>query len=144
MLPIDAGHSGAIVDSLELLSDGSYPAPRVLSVKGDGDQYCGGSWPVTGPDNFYATGCAVGGLVPLLGRPVPVSSHVNVPGLGPVDYPGIGAAIETAPPGPAACWIITKFVIHYHVGIRHYTATHDISQTGCSGKSQDVAQQQQH
>jgi hypothetical protein len=139
--PIDAGRSGAIIDSIGVVSDGSYPAPRVISIKGDGEQACAGAWPVAGPQNFFDV-CVAGGLVPLLGRPVPVSSHVNAPGLGPVDYPGIGAAIEAAPPSPAGCWMVTKFVIHYHAGIRYYTAADAISLTGCSSKSQLAALRQ--
>jgi hypothetical protein len=62
---------------------------------------------------------------------------------GPVNYPGIGAAIEAAPPGPAGCWIVTKFVMHYHVGFRHYTATYAMSETGCWSKSALAALKQQ-
>lgn len=138
VVPVEAGHSGATIDRINVLSDGSYPAPRVIAIKGDGDQVCSGVWPVAGPENFYAN-CVAGGLVPLLGRPVPARSHVNVPSLGLVNYPGIGAAIEAAPPGPAGCWNVTKFVMHYHVGIRHYTATYSISETACWSKSQLAA-----
>src|SRR5262245_42692918 len=54
VVPIDAGHSGAVIDGIEVLSDGSYPAPRVISIKGNADQSCAGAWPVAGPQNFYA------------------------------------------------------------------------------------------
>ena len=139
--PIDAGDSGAVIDGIDVVSNGSYPAPRVISVRGDGDQICGGAWPLTGRENFYSA-CAPGGLVPLLGRPVPASSRSNDQ-RGPIDYPGIGAAIETAPPGPAGCWTVTAVVIHYHVGIKHYTATHVADMTVCWSKSRLAALQQQ-
>jgi len=142
LAPIDAGRSGAVIDSMVVLSDGSYPAPHVISIKGDREQACGGTWPLTGRQNFYRV-CAVGGLVPLLGRAVPAKSRVDVPGLGPVTYTGISAAIKVAPPGPAGCWMGTSIVIHYHVGIRHYAATHDISVTACSSKSQLEGVQEQ-
>jgi len=143
LAPIDAGRSGAVIDSIVVLSDGSYPAPHVISIKGDREQACsGGPWPLKGRQNFNRD-CVAGGLVPLLGRAVPAKSRVHVPGLGPVTYPGIGAAIKAAPPGPAGCWMVTSIVIHYHVGIRHYTATHDIRLTGCSSKSQLEAVQEQ-
>jgi hypothetical protein len=133
---IDAGHSGAVIDSIAVFSTGSYPVPRIISVRADGDQLCGGMWPLTGPQNFYNAGCAAGGLFPLFGRPVPASSSVDPTDFGGVVYPGIGAAIETAPPGRAGCWLVTAIVIHYHVGIRHYTAVQDINLTGCWSKAQ--------
>jgi hypothetical protein len=131
---IDAGKSGAVIDSVSVFSDGSYPAPRVISIKGDRDEVCGGAWPLTGVENFYNT-CDAGGPVPLIGRAVPVSSTVDVPTLGRLVYPGIGIAIETAPPGKAGCWLVTSVVIRYHIGIRHYTATHGMSLTACSSAS---------
>jgi hypothetical protein len=138
VVSIDAGNSGAVIDSIAAVSDGSYPAPHVISIKGDGDQVCGGTWPLTGRQNFYVS-CTAGGLVPLINRRVPISSHVNQSGLGPIDYPGIGAAIEAAPPGRAGCWTVTAIVIHYHVGIRHYTATQAVNLTACWSKSQYAA-----
>jgi len=42
---IDAGNSGAVIDSIAMVSDGSFPAPHIISIKGDGDQVCGGTWP---------------------------------------------------------------------------------------------------
>lgn len=139
--PIDAGHSGAVIDSIAVVSDGSYPAPHVISIRGDGDQMCGGMWPLTGSENFYAA-CTTGRLVPLIGRAVPASSHVNLD-MGPIDYPGIGAAIETAPPGPDGCWMITAVVVRYHVGIRHYTATQVNDMTGRWSKTRLAALEQQ-
>jgi hypothetical protein len=59
--------------------------------------------------------------------------------MGPIDYPGIGAA----PPGRAGCWTVTAIVIHYHVGIRHYTATQAADLTACWNKSQLAALRQQ-
>ena len=67
LAPIDAGRSGAVIDSIVVLSDGRYAAPHVISIKGDRSQVCGGAWPLRGSQNFYR-GCAGGGLVPLLGR----------------------------------------------------------------------------
>lgn len=141
--PIDAGKSGAVIDGVNVFSDGSYPAPRVISVKGDGDQVCDGAWPLAGVQNFYNS-CDAGGRVPLIGQAVPVSSTVDVPVLGRIDYPGIGVAIETAPPGKAGCWLVTSVVIHYHVGIRHYTAAHSMNLTECSNPSQLKAVQAHH
>src|SRR5262249_5391358 len=76
LAPIDAGRSSAVIDSIVVLSDGSYPAPHVISIKGDREQACsGGPWPLKGRQNFYRD-CVVGGLVPLLGRAVPAKSRV--------------------------------------------------------------------
>jgi hypothetical protein len=130
---IDAGNSGAVIDSIAVVSDGSYPAPHVISIRGDGDQMCGGTWPLTGRQSFYVE-CTAGRLVPLIGRRVPISSHVNLH-MGPIDYPGIGAAIEAAPPGQAGCWTAAAIVIHYHVGIRHYAASQAVDLTACWRKS---------
>jgi hypothetical protein len=142
LVPIEAGRSGAVIDGIVVLSDGDYPAPHVISIKGDRQQTCGGTWPLTGIENFYRV-CALSGLVPLLGRAVPISSRVPVPELGMVTYSGIGAVFKAAPPGPAGCWMVTSIVIHYHVGIRHYTATYGVRLTACSSKSQLAAVQGQ-
>jgi len=142
VVSINAGHSGAVIDGIALLGSTSYPAPRILDIKGDGDQECDGTaWPLTGAEGF-AGNCEAGGLRPLLGRPVPVSSHVDNATLGPVTYPGIGAAIEVAPPGSLGCWSVTSVIIHYHVGIRHYTASEGMDTTQCWNKERLAILQQ--
>jgi hypothetical protein len=78
LAPTDAGRSGAVIDCIAVQSGGSSRAPRIISIKGDRQQDCGGTWPLTGRQNFYHA-CAAGGLVPLLGRAVPASSRVIVP-----------------------------------------------------------------
>jgi hypothetical protein len=134
LVPIDAGRSAAVIDSIVVLSDDGYPAPRIISIKADRQQNCAGAWPLTGRQNFFRV-CAAGGLVSLIGRTAPASSRVDIPGLGAVTSPGIGAALTAAPPGPAGCWMATSIVIHYHVGIRHYAATHAFDLTACSSDS---------
>jgi len=57
---------------------------------------------------------------PLIGRAV---SH---------DPGGLPAAAEVAAPHPGKCWVVTKTVVHYHVGIRHYSATDPYRIAVCS------------
>jgi hypothetical protein len=123
---IDAGASGAVIDSIQVRSDGRYPAPKVIGMTGDGYLGCAGARPLSGRQSF-ASDCDAGGRIRLFGRPLP---RVDLEG-----YPGVGAAIETAPPGPAGCWQVTAVVIHYHVGIRHYTASDEVGVIGCSSPS---------
>jgi hypothetical protein len=50
--------------------------------------------------------------------------------------PGFPAAAELAAPRPGTCWVMTKVVVHYHVGIRHYSATEPASIALCADSAQ--------
>ena len=51
--------------------------------------------------------------------------------VGP-DRVGLPAAAVAAAPQPDTCWVITKIVVHYHVGIRYYSATDPYQLAVCS------------
>jgi predicted transcriptional regulator of viral defense system len=41
----------------------------------------------------------------------------------PNSYYGLPAAAKVAAPHPGTCWVVTKIVVRYHIGVRHYSAT---------------------
>jgi hypothetical protein len=49
--------------------------------------------------------------------------------------PGFPAAAEAAAPRPGTCWVLTKIVVHYHVGIRYYAATDPFQIAVCAHDS---------
>jgi hypothetical protein len=114
--PVSAGHSGAVIDSVSL-TGGDYPAPHVTAIRAaPADIQCAGFLPIHGGnESLFGAYCLhPGDLHALLGRPIPA----------PVGgWPGVTMVLEVAPPPASGCWEITALVIHYHVGIRHYTRT---------------------
>jgi hypothetical protein len=113
MVPLQAGNSGAVIDGVVVVGGAGYGGPRVLSVLEVASRpgQCGGTWPWQGPDSILST-CAIGGVHRLVGTPPPG------------DDPGVDMVIKVAPPASrSGCWTATAIVIHYHVGIRHYTVT---------------------
>jgi 4-amino-4-deoxy-L-arabinose transferase-like glycosyltransferase len=117
ILPMyNSGSSPAVVDSVQLIGGTRYPAPRILALAVVTSARCGGTWPAK--DNghgFVMVGCGGQNRGPLIGRSVGPTTQRNTWG-----FPA--AAMAAAPP-PGACWVLTKVVVHYHVGWRHYTAT---------------------
>lgn len=74
---------------------------------------CGGIWP-TQPivRGFVLVGCGGTSAGALVGH-----------AFGRTPAFGVPAAIEVAAPRRGTCWVVTKIVVHYHVGIRHYSAS---------------------
>jgi hypothetical protein len=133
-VPLRAGSSGAVIDGVSLTGGRRYPAPHIIALHSNRDTPgCLGFWSsMTGPGGYY-TQCAYGGpgtIGPLIGRPIPVSSTVQAP-RSIQTQPGIGAMIVVAPPQGAQCWTITSIAFHYHVGIKHYTATVATDMAAC-------------
>ena len=64
----------------------------------------------------------------------PILQHSNIP--LPFQPPDKKAAAEVAAPRPGTCWVMTKIVVHYHVGIRHYSATDPYQLAVCSDSAQ--------
>ncbi|HTA10996.1 MAG TPA: hypothetical protein VK836_20930 [Streptosporangiaceae bacterium] len=118
VLPLfNSGGSPAVVDSVELVGGTPYATPRLAHIEVVSQTSCAGAWPAQ-PDGH---GFALGGCRdardqgPLLGRSI-----------GPYTAPdsrGVQAVAIAAAPRPGTCWVISKIVIHYHVGLRHYAAT---------------------
>jgi len=134
-VPLNAGSSGAVVDGVAIATSRKYPAPAIIALHSNRDvNGCLSPWsPMTGPAGYYAM-CAYGGpgtIGPLIGRPIPVSSTVHAP-RSIQTQPGIGAMIVVAPPQGAQCWTITSIAVHYHVGLKHYTATVAVNIAACA------------
>jgi hypothetical protein len=112
ILVINSGHSPAVIDAVELAGGTSYPAPHELGLNVETSILCG---PIglarSDLRSFVMLGCADHDRGALIGRDI-----------APM-WKGTLAAAEVAGPRPGTCWVMTKIIIHYRVGIRHYAAT---------------------
>ena len=127
MVPVLAGNSAAVTDQVALVGGDGYLGPRVLSLQelatGSGD--CGGTYPWAGPDGILSS-CAIDGLHRLIGVPLPGNN------------PGVNMVIKIGPPAArSGCWVVTAIVVHYHVGIRHYTATGPADFAACKTAAEE-------
>lgn len=129
VIPIyNSGDSSAVVDGLDLISGTSYPAPHVLGLEVLTSGACIGTWPVRQAGRgFVLVGCGGADAGPLVGHAVGPTHPVS---------PGFPAAAELAAPRPGTCWVMTKVVVHYHVGIRHYSATGASDLAVCANSAQ--------
>ncbi len=135
ILPMyNSGGSAAVVDSVDLVDGTRYPAPRMLALGVQASARCLGPWPAKNVGHgFVMVGCGGQYHGPLLGRAVDPTTRQMVWG-----FP---AAVEVAAPRPGTCWVISKVVVHYHVGIRYYAATDSFQLVECSpGASVDQAE----
>ena len=116
VIPIhNSGGSPAVVDGLDLIGGTSYPGPHVLGLEVLTPGTCAGPWPARqAVRGFVLVGCGGTDAGPLVGHAVGPTHPVSF---------GFPAAAEIAAPTPGTCWVMTKVVVHYHVGIRHYSAT---------------------
>jgi hypothetical protein len=129
-IPIhNSGGSSAVVDGLDLISGTSYPGPHVLGLEVLTSGGCiGGIWPVRQAiRGFVLVGCGGTDAGPLIGHAVGPTRPVS---------PGFPAVAEIAAPRPGTCWVMTKVVVHYHVGIRHYSATGASGLAVCADSAQ--------
>jgi hypothetical protein len=113
VIPIyNSGDSSAVVDGLEVLTAGA----------------CLGTWPARqAVRGFVLVGCGGADAGSLIGHAVGPTHPVS---------PGFPAAAEIAAPRPGTCWVMTKVVVHYHVGIRHYSATGPSGLAVCADSAQ--------
>jgi hypothetical protein len=126
-VPVQAGSSGAVIDQVAVVGGAGYQGPRVLSVLAVADRpgQCGGTWPWAGPESLLRT-CAIGGVHRLIG--------IGLPG----DNPGVDMVIKVGPPvSNTGCWTATAIVVHYHVGIRHYTVTSPADFAACKTTAEE-------
>jgi len=103
----------AVIDSVDVISAAGYPAIRVRSVRVG--RYAGYNCTDLGPVRSL-TGCVQPALAPVTGYDVPAAQ--------PTDAHGPGLVIELAGPAATQCAVLTKIVLHYHVGIRHYAGSY--------------------
>jgi hypothetical protein len=116
IIPIrNSGQAPAVIDGIVLIGGTKYPAPHVLALSVLTSGTCGGPWPTRHTARgFVLAGCGGKDAGPLIGHAF---------GPTPANVFGFPAAAEVAAPPPGTCWVTTKIVVHYHVGIRHYSAT---------------------
>jgi hypothetical protein len=118
---IQAGTSRAVIDQVTVIGGAGYSGPHVLSVLEAPirDGQCAGTFPWEGPEKLLSD-CGIGGLHRIAGVPLPGNN------------PGVNMIIKIGPPaGPSGCWTVTAIVVHYHVGIRHYTVTNTNDYAEC-------------
>jgi hypothetical protein len=129
VIPIyNSGDSPAVVDGLDLISGTSYPGPHVLGLEVLTSGACLDIWPVRpAARGFVLVGCGGTDAGPLVGHAVGPTERVS---------PGFPAAVEIAAPPPGTCWVMTRIVVHYHVGIRHYSATGAAGLAVCADSAQ--------
>jgi len=124
VMPIaNSGNSALVIDSVQLIGNASYPVPHVLAVETMSNTDCGYLFPVrTTAAGFVLANCGGRPLGPLYGLAVGNASSTN-----------LFAAFRVGPPRAGACWLITRIVTHYRVGIRHYVATNPYVLAACAG-----------
>jgi hypothetical protein len=102
-----------VIDSVDVVSVAGYPAIRVQSIRVG--RYVGYNCTDLGPVPSL-TGCVQPALAP--------ASKYAIPAAPLTAAHGPGLVIELAGPAKAQCAVLTKIVLHYHVGIRHYAASY--------------------
>jgi hypothetical protein len=113
---LNSGHSQAVIDDLSLVGGTKYAGPQVLHFAVLSSALCGGAWPAHSSGDGFRMGCGGPYHGPLIGEGIGFTFTRPVPA-------GFPAAAEVAGPPSGTCWVMTEVIIHYHVGIRHYTAT---------------------
>ena len=122
-----AGPGAAVVDGVDLVGGTRYPSPRVLAMgmlttTSDCDVVVRRArLAVTGP-GFTLSGCGSyrGALI----------GHAFWPAHG---SSGMIAAVELTAPERGNCWAVTKVVVHYHVGSKHFSGTYEFQLAACVG-----------
>ena len=123
--PLDnLGGSALVIDGVQILGNGIYPAPRVRATEVMSNANCGYLSPVRTTAAGFVLGddCSGRPLGPLYGRAVGNANSTN-----------LFAAFELRPPPPGACWLMTRIVTRYRVGIRHYVASDPYVLAACAG-----------
>lgn len=129
VIPIrNSGQARAVIDGVDIVGGTRYAGPHVLALEVLTAGRCGGAWPTrqTGR-GFVLSGCGGADAGPLIGRGVG-STHG--------DFYGFSAAAEVAAPHPGTCWVMTKIVVRYHVGFRHYSASDPYQLAVCTSAAQ--------
>lgn len=116
VIPIqNSGDAPAVIDGLDLIGGTRYPGPRVLRLEVLTSGTCGGAWPARPAGRGFAlVGCGGTDAGLLIGH----AFNRTRPA-----WFAFAAAAEVTAPRSGTCWVMTKIVVHYHVGIRHYSAS---------------------
>lgn len=128
-----SGHGQAVIDGVQLIGGTRYPGPHVLAMEVLATSgICAGLGPARRASHgFTEAGCAGTVQGPLIGRSFG-SGHVLS-----VDHT---AAAEIMAPPPGTCWVTTKIVVHYHVGIRHFSASGQFAEAVCTARDPKLAE----
>jgi hypothetical protein len=122
-----AGPGPAVVDGVDVVGGTRYPSPRVLATgmlttSSDCNVAVMAAQPaVTGP-GFTLSGCGSyrGPLAGHAFRP----SHRST---------GMTAAAELTAPERGTCSAMTRLVVHYHVGSKHFSGSYQFQLAACLG-----------
>jgi hypothetical protein len=111
---VNTGGSTAVIDSVSVTSPNGYVRAHVLSVRVARHSTYGCVYTLVS----NVTDCVRPPLVAAAGFAVGSRANAVAGNRG-----GPALVIEMAAPPATGCAVLTAIVVHYHVGIRHYTAT---------------------
>ncbi len=129
LIPLDYSGSGPItIDGITLINRTSYPSPHLVAVElvlADLTRCTFGAAHAATP-GFGVSTCSKATYVgPLIGQAVGQSKNASL------DY---SAGLEMSAPKSGGCWVMSDVVVHYHIGIRHYSAAEPNGMVVCAGK----------
>lgn len=129
VIPIqNSGDAPAVIDGLDLIGGTRYSGPHVLRLEVLSSGTCGGAWPARPAGRGFAlVGCGGTDAGLLIGHAF---------GRTRAAWSGFAAAAEVTAPRPGTCWVMTKVVVHYHVGVRHYSASDPTPLAVCAQSGQ--------
>ena len=124
IVPIfNSGHGRAVIDGVEAVGGTSYTGPRELALAVLSSDNCSGAESARADTGaFVMAGCGGRDHGPLIGYGIAAGRFVP-------------AAAEVAAPRPGTCWVMTKIVVRYHVGIRHYAASYPYALAACGRRT---------
>jgi hypothetical protein len=128
LIPVhNTSHDPAVIDSIRLVGRSMFPGPSVIRREAWSVANCPDAWPVpAGAQGFVAKACHGESQGPLIGHAFGFTKPVS---------PGYGAAFELSPAKAGSCWVLTDVVVHYHVGVKHYSTTGPDDIASCAGKN---------
>jgi hypothetical protein len=127
-IPIfNSGRGLAVIDAVDTVGGTSYAAPRELGFAVLSSDNCPGAQSARADGRaFVMAGCGGRDRGPLIGYGIAAGRFIPA------------AAAMTAPRS-GTCWVMTKIVVRYHVGIRHYAASYPYALAAC-GRGTSSAQ----
>ena len=128
-----SGHRAAVIDGVQLVGGTRFPVPPVLTLEVLATSgTCTGLGPARRTSRGFAeTGCPGTVQGPLIGRAF---------GSGHVLSVDVTAAAEMKAPPPGQCWVTTKIVVRYHIGIRHFNASGQFDEAVCNTRDPKFAE----
>ena len=123
-----AGSGPVTIDGITLVNRTSYPTPRLVAAELlllDPERCATLAPAQAAAHGFDLPGCGGKYLGPLVGQ------TVGQPKNAALSY---SAGLEMSPPKPGGCWVLSYVVVHYHIGIRHYSAAEPNGTVVCAGK----------